>query len=112
METPVHVMATIKVVPQSRAHSVSTTASTIPRKILIAKEKAHILMAGEVPIHHCRNPNKSRVDTVKLMPFEKLKQAVLCWIIKKDNPNFDHPNWNGFMKYLHSEKNKEPSHID
>ena len=36
----------------------------------------------------------------------------LTWLIKARDPDFQHSNWNGWMKKIHAEDAKQSTHVD
>ena len=123
--TPFHAMGWIKV--GTRKLNNETLSLKVPRCRLKPTEKARILKAGDIPIKPCPDPKKSGIDSMEFQPLEKLVEKFsdtpanphpldaiwsAGWIIKKNNNEFSHSNWNGWMKSVHKSEGKEVNDIE
>lgn len=92
-----------------------------------ALDKAKILKAAEVKILPFKNMKQTGLNSITFVPIAKLSSSVLQdqpllsagdilwaagWVIKARNPDFQHSNWNGWMKSIHAEDAKQSTHIN
>ena len=121
--TSFHAMGMIKATCPAPATRQDEILATIPRRNITVKEKATTLKAAEVKIQSFVPKNKEGLADIQFVPIVDLRQhppAMLPgdimwaagWAIKNNNPGFEHPNWNGFMKSIHQPGSKEKSLIE
>ena len=124
--TPFHAMGLIKIFKYSSLITDSFLNKSITRQRLSPVEKAMVLKAGDIALRKCPDPRKSGINSSKLIPMTELIQSVSCvpaelgnndmiwaagWIVKNHYPEFQHVNWNGWMKNANKGNNKEPHYI-
>ena len=96
-------------------------------KLRKALDKAKILKAAEVKILSFKNVKQTGISTITFVPIAEFSSSVLQdkpllspgdilwaagWVIKARNPDFQHSNWNGWMKSIHAEDAKQNTQVD
>ena len=93
----------------------------INRVKLKSIDKAKILKASEVKILSFTVRNQAGINTITFIPIAQLSSLITQdkpllspgdvlwaagWVIKARNSEFQHSNWNGWMKRIHAENVK------
>lgn len=122
--TPFHSMGLIKVTSPAPP---SVDITSIDRLMLKALDKAKTLKAAEVKILSFTPRKQKGIDTITFLPIADLHSSVIQsqpfltpgdilwtagWVIKSKDPEFQHSNWNGWMKRIHPIEAKEKTKID
>ena len=91
---------------------------------LKALDKAKILKRAEVEILLFKNTKLAGISSITFVLIAELcllYQPLLSsgdilwaagWVIKAQNPDFQHSNWNGWMKSIHAEDAKQSTQVD
>ena len=93
-----------------------------------ALDKDKILRGAEVKILPFTNRKHTGINTIMFLPITELSslahdQSLLIlgdrptlwavgWLIKAQDPEFPHSNWNGWMKKIHANDAKQITQID
>ena len=125
--TPFHSMGLIKVTspaPPSTDHRITAPVSRVKLK---APDKAKILKAAEVKIMPFTYRKQTDIHTITFLPIAELSSSVTQnqpllspgdtlwaagWVIKGQHPEFQHSNWNGWMKRIHADDGKQSTQVD
>ena len=125
--TPFHSMGLIKVTPPAPHSGDDRTKTAINRVKLKTLDKAKILKAAEVKILPFTNRKQTGIDAITFLSIADLassgaqEQPLLSpgdtlwtagWVIKAKDPEFQHSNWNGWMRRIHADDAKESTHVD
>lgn len=125
--TPFHSMGLIKVTSPEPPSADDWISVAVNRVKLKALDKAKILKAAEVKILPFQNMKQTGINTITFVPIAELSSSVLQeqpllspgdtlwaagWVIKARNPDFQHSNWNGWMKSIHTEDTKQSTQVD
>ena len=115
--SPFHSMGLIKVTSPAPA---SSDDAIVNRVKLKARDKAKILRAAEVRTLPFTNRKQTGIDTITFLPIAELSSSVTQpllspgdtaweagWVIKAHDPEFQHSNWNGWMKRIHADDVKQ-----
>ncbi|KAI4804826.1 hypothetical protein KUCAC02_026439, partial [Chaenocephalus aceratus] len=89
--TPFHSMGWIKVTSPAPSLPDPQTTAAVHRVTLKALDKAKILRGAETSYSSLR---------------------AIRWVIKAQDPEFPHSNWNGWMKSIHADDVKQRTQID
>lgn len=96
------------------------------RTRLSAHDKANLLNKDKVDIPHFIDCKSKGIETKSFIPLDDLKASVshgqpctisgdvlwaLGWVIKGLQPDFQHCNWNGWMKQIHKDHAKKVTDI-
>ncbi|KAI4802446.1 hypothetical protein KUCAC02_020282 [Chaenocephalus aceratus] len=123
--TPFHSMGWIKVTSPAPSLPDPQTAAAVHRVKLKALNKAKILRGAEVKILPFTNRTRTGINTITFLPITELASSVTQdqllltpgdtaagWVIKAQDPEFSHSNWNGWMKSIHADDVKQRTQID
>lgn len=125
--TPFHSMGSIKVTSPAPLFPDPQKKTAVPRMKLKALDKAKILEGVEVKILPFTNRKLIGINTVMFIPIGELFSSLAHdkplltpgdtlwaagWVIKAHNPEFQHSNWNGWMKKIHANDAKQSTQID
>ena len=125
--TPFHSMGLIKVTSPESHLADDWRSALVNRVKLKALDKAKILKASEVKILPFKNRKQTGINTIMFLPISELSSSVsqdhpllspgdihwaAGWLIKARDPDFQHSNWNGWMKRIHAEDAKQSTHVD
>lgn len=105
----------------------SADDQSVNRVKLKSLDKAKILKAAEVKILPFTVRNQTGINTITFLPIAQLSSSVTQdqpllspgdvlwaagWVIKAQNPEFQHTNWNGWMKRIHADDAKQRTQVD
>ncbi len=122
--TPFHSMGLIKVTSPAPPSADDQSVNRVKLKSL---DKAKILKAAEVKILPFTVRNQTGINTITFLPIAQLSSSVTQdqpllspgdvlwaagWVIKAQNPEFQHTNWNGWMKRIHADDAKQRTQVD
>ena len=125
--TPFHSMGLIKVTSPAPHSGDDRTKTAINRVKLKTLDKAKILKVAEVKILPFTNRKQTGIDAITFLSIADLassaaqEQPLLSpgdtlwtagWVIKAKDPEFQHSNWNGWMRRIHADDAKESTHVD
>ncbi|KAK5884494.1 hypothetical protein CesoFtcFv8_018309 [Champsocephalus esox] len=125
--TPFHSMGWIKVTSPAPSLPDPQTTAAVHRVKLKALDKAKILRGAEVKILPFTNRTRTGINTITFLPITELASSVTQdqllltpgdtlwaagWVIKAQDPEFPHSNWNGWMKSIHADDVKQRTQID
>ena len=125
--TPFHSMGLIKVTSPAPHSGDDRTKTAINRVKLKTLDKAKILKAAEVKILPFTNRKQTGIDAITFLSIADLASSVAQeqpllspgdtlwtagWVIKAKDPEFQHSNWNGWMRRIHADDAKESTHVD
>ncbi|CAB4039508.1 Hypothetical predicted protein [Paramuricea clavata] len=125
--TPFHSMSLIKVTSPAPHSGDDRTKTAINRVKLKTLDKAKILKAAEVKILPFTIRKQTGIDAITFLSIADLassvaqEQSLLSpgdtlwtagWAIKGKDPEFQHSNWNGWMRRIHADDAKESTHVD
>ena len=125
--TPFHSMDWIKVTSPAPPLPDPQTTAAVPRVKLKALDKAKILRGAEVKMIPFTNRKKLGTNAIMFLPLAELSSSLahdqplptpgdtLCaagWVIKVNDPEFPHSNWNGWMNIIHGNDAKQSTHIE
>ncbi|KAK5894115.1 hypothetical protein CesoFtcFv8_010838 [Champsocephalus esox] len=120
-------MGWIKVTSPAPSLPDPQTTAAVHRVKLKALDKAKILRGAEVKILPFTNRTRTGINTITCLPITELAssgtqdQLLLTpgdtlwaagWVIKAQDPEFPHSNWNGWMKSIHADDVKQRTQID
>ncbi|KAK5923154.1 hypothetical protein CgunFtcFv8_000150 [Champsocephalus gunnari] len=124
--TPFHSMGLIKVTSPAPSLPDPQTTAAVHRVKLKALDKAKILRGAEVKILPFTNRTRTGINTITCLPITELVSSVTQdqllltpgdtlwaagWVIKAQDPEFPHSNWNGRMKSIHADDVKQRTQI-
>ena len=104
-----------------------TEDPSFSRVRLKPNDKAMILQAAEVRIVPFTVKSDQGMTNITFLPIDQLSSSItqgkpsLCpgdvlwaagWVIKAHDSEFQHANWNGWMKRIHAKDTKQPTQID
>ena len=110
-------MGLIKVTTPAPPSADDQMTTPVNRVKLKAHDKAKILKAAEVKILPFTNRTQTGISTIKFLSIADLSSSVTQdqpllspgdalwaagWVIKAQDPEFQHSNWNGWMKRIHA----------
>ena len=122
--TPFHSMGLIKVTSPAPPLTEDPSFSRVRLK---PNDKAMILQAAEVRIVPFTVKSDQGMTNITFLPIDQLSSSItqgkpsLCpgdvlwaagWVIKAHDSEFQHANWNGWMKRIHAKDTKQPTQID
>lgn len=124
--TPFHSMGWIKVTSPAPPLPDPQTTAAVHRVKLKALEKAQILKRAEVKILPFINRKQIGINSITFLPIAELSSSVAHnplltpgdalwaagWVIKAQDSDFPHPNWNGWMKSIHADNTRQSTQID
>lgn len=125
--TPFHSMGWIKVTSPAPPLPDPQTTAAVHRVKLKVLDKAKILRGAEVKILPFTNRKQTGINTITFLPIAELSSSVTQdqplltpgdtlwaagWVIKAQDPEFPHSNWNGWMKSIHADDVKQSTQID
>ena len=125
--TPFHSMGWIKITSPAPPLADPQMTAAINRVKLKALDKAEILKGAEVKILPFTNRKQTGINTITFLPIAELSSFVTQdqplltpgdtlwaagWVIKAQDPDFSHSNWNGWMKRIHADDAKQSMLID
>lgn len=125
--TPFHSMGLIKVITPAPPLADDKMTASVNRVKLKALDKAKILKAAEVKILPFTNRKQTGINTITFLPIVELSSSVTQdqpllspgdtlwaagWVIKGQDPEFKHSNWNGWMKRIHADDAKQSTQVD
>jgi len=125
--TPFHSMGWIKITSPAPPLADPQMTAAINRVKLKALDKAKILKGAEVKILPFTNRKQTGINTItflsiaELFSFVTQDQPLLTpgdtlwaaeWVIKAQDPDFSHSNWNRWMKRIHADDAKQSTLID
>ncbi len=122
--SPFHTMGLIRVISPAPP---SVDDRAIIRVKLKALDKAKILKATEVQILPFINRKQIGINAITFLPIAELSSSVMQvqpllspgdtlwtaeWVIKAQDSEFQHSNWNGWMKKIHADDAKQRTQVD
>uniref|UniRef100_UPI00358F51C3 uncharacterized protein n=1 Tax=Myxine glutinosa TaxID=7769 RepID=UPI00358F51C3 len=125
--TPFHSMGLIKVTSPAPPSADDRTTAGVNRVKLKALDKAKILKAAEVKILPFTNRKQTGINAITFLPIAELSSSVTQdkpllspgdtlwaagWVIKAQDLEFQHSNWNGWMKRIHADNAKQSTQVD
>lgn len=125
--TPFHSMGLIQVTSPAQPLPDPQTTAAFPRVNLKALEKAKILRGTEVKIIPFINRKQIGTNAITFSPIAELPSSLAHdqplltpgvilwtagWVIKANDPEFPHSNWNGWMKRIHANDAKQSTQIE
>jgi hypothetical protein len=125
--TPFHSMGWIKVTSPAPPMPDPQTTAAVRRVKLNALDKAKILRGAEVKTLPFTNRKQTGINTITFLPIAELSSSLAHdqplltpgdtlwaagWVIKAQDPEFQHSNWNGWMKRIHADDAKQSTQID
>uniref|UniRef100_UPI00358FA915 uncharacterized protein n=1 Tax=Myxine glutinosa TaxID=7769 RepID=UPI00358FA915 len=125
--TPFHSMGWIEVTSPAPPLPDPQTTAALPRVKLKALDKAKILRGTEVKIIPFTNRKQIGTNAIMFLPLAELSSSLAHdqplltpgdtlwaagWVIKANDPEFPHSNWNGWMKRIHANDAKQSTQIE
>ncbi|XP_061840899.1 uncharacterized protein [Nerophis lumbriciformis] len=125
--TPLHSMGWIKVISPAPPLPDPRTTAAVQRVKLKALAKAKLLKQAEVNILPFMNMKQKGINSITFLPIDELSSSLIHsqplftlgdilwaagWVIKAQDPDFPHTNWNGWMTSIHSDNVKQSTQID
>ena len=125
--TPFHSMGLIKVTSPTLTLSDPQGTEVVHRLQMKAHDKFKILKKAEVKILPFSNRKNSGLNTITFVPIDELSTSMMQdkplltsgdtlwaagWLIKAQDSQFTHANWNGWMKSIHADHIKQSTQID
>lgn len=124
--TPFHSMGLIKI-SNAALRGNGVKEEQILRMKFNALDKAKILKTAEVPIEPFTNRKQIGINNMTFVPFADLASSLTQdqsqlspgdtlwaagWLIKALNCEFQHSNYNGWMKKIHANESKQVTRVD
>ena len=122
--TSFHAMGIIKVYQPSVDTIEKSLSTTIPRQKLTFDQKVAAIERNKVSLKNFTPKISEGLSVIKFSPIVDLihnKEPSLLpgdiawaggWILKNVSTDFEHPNWNGFMKSIHKSNCETKSFIE
>jgi len=126
--TPFHSVGWIKVTSPAPPLPDPQITAAVPRVKLKAIDKAKILRGAAVKILPFTNRKQTGINSITFLPIAESSsclahdQPLLLtpgdtlwaaeWMIKAQDPEFPHSNWNGWMTTIHADDAKQSTQID